>query len=453
MGGPARWCAGGLIVCAAAAATAESRAAGAQRPSDLSSRIPSLPITQLDDRARAADLDAPRPLSLAFSEPMPVADVLLLLFRGTPFSIVCAETSGSFAGELKDVTLRQALESVLFPASLDYMVHGTVVRVFPRRMETRVFELNVLNTRRTWERGVRSGVGPDGRAASANLRSEAGGDPLGDVGAAVAALLSQSGRSHVDRQAGLVHVTDFGDRLDQVGVYLEALHLRATRQVRLHARVFEVTLTAAPAIDWTALAGRAGSGLRSTSGAMAGLQVEDFAALMKAIGDLGAIRHIAAPQVLAMNNEPAVMRVGSQGVTFVSRSESSANGRAIARTVEPHATTEGLTLTIVPQIGADGIVHMSVSPTFAERTGEVRSSAGDRTPVLSVVETDTTVRVHGGETVLIAGLLRDRVQATPSTGLAGFFGAQQTTTAHAELVVLLTPTVVTPGGDSATGDR
>ena len=43
---------------------------------------------------------------------------------------------GTFAGELKDVTLRQAIESVLTPNGLSYDLDGAVIRVFPRRTET-----------------------------------------------------------------------------------------------------------------------------------------------------------------------------------------------------------------------------------------------------------------------------------------------------------------------------
>ena len=73
-------------------------------------------------------------------------------------------------------------------------------------------------------------------------------------------------------------------------------------------------------------------------------------------------------------------------------------------------------------------------------------------PLLSVAETDTTVRVRDGDTVVIAGLVRERVQTKESPGFYGMFGAQQRTVAHAELVVLLTPTVVTLGSGSA-GER
>lgn len=415
---------------------------------------PPLPVTHLDDRVQSADLDAPRTLSLTFSSPLPVVDVLLLLFRGTPFSVVpAAGAGGSFLGELKNVTLRQALEAVLFPAALDYSVDGTVVRVFPRRVQTRLFELDLLNVRRTAQRRVRATVTLDGAAPATDVSSAAESDVFGELGAGVQALLSGSGRYHIDRQGGLVQVTDFAERLDQVGLYLEALQLRASRQVRLHARVFEVLLTESASIDWDALAARPGSGLRPSSHASAGVTVESFDALMKTIGALGTIRHIAAPQVLAMNQEPAVMRVGAQGVSFASRLQSSDSGRIVARTADAVAIAEGLTLTVIPQIAADGIVRMTVAPTYAERTGEARSAAGDRVPLLSVTEADTTVRVRDGDTVVIAGLLRERVQTKESTGLAGLFGAQDRSVAHAELVVLLTPTVVTPGGASAAGGR
>ena len=96
-----------------------------QRPGDLATR----PVTRIDDRARFADLDGPRLVSLSVSRPMPLQSLLLLLVNGTPFSLVSDEAvSGTFSGDLKDLTMRQALEAVLFPRDLDYDVQGTTVR-------------------------------------------------------------------------------------------------------------------------------------------------------------------------------------------------------------------------------------------------------------------------------------------------------------------------------------
>ena len=84
------------------------------------------------------------------------------------------------------------------------------------------------------------------------------------------------------------------------------------------------------------------------------------------------------------------------------------------------------------QISADGIVQMNVSPTLA-------------TPGRSVVEVDTMVRVRGGETVVIAGLVREATEVVAAGGVPGILGVKNRRTSRTELVLLLTPTVVNAG--------
>jgi MSHA biogenesis protein MshL len=271
-------------------------------------------------------------------------------------------------------------------------------------------------------------------------------DLFGELGQGVQALLSESGRMHVDRSAGLVQVTDFADRLDQIGVYVEAVQLRATRQVRIEARVFQLTLSdPAATIDWKAAAARSGAIVGTASGRAVGMRVDDFDALKRALGEQGTVTMIAAPQVVAMNNEPAVMRAGTQGVYFTTASQLDPAGR-LERTSTPAAILEGLTLTVTAQIASDGIVQLSVAPTYTEKTGESKSAAGDIVPVLQVSEADTLVRVQDGDTVVISGFLQDRLRARPGGGLAGFFGAQAREMVKSDLVILLTPRVVNAGG-------
>ena len=124
---------------------------------------PSLPplepmlVTQLDEQPRVSDLDAAR-LSLLMSQPIPIRELLLLLVRDTRISIVPdPNVEGSFVGELKDVTVRQALELSLTPLGLDYAVEGGVVRVLERRRNTRIFPLDDVATRRTVRRTLVDG--------------------------------------------------------------------------------------------------------------------------------------------------------------------------------------------------------------------------------------------------------------------------------------------------------
>src|SRR5437016_3635844 len=104
--------------------------------------MPALPLTQLDDRALAADLDS-HVFTLSVPQPVSASQVLLQIVRGTNLSVVAdPATGGAFVGELKNVTVRQALNLILPPLGLDYAIDGSFIRVFKRQPETRLFPIN-----------------------------------------------------------------------------------------------------------------------------------------------------------------------------------------------------------------------------------------------------------------------------------------------------------------------
>ena len=425
-----------LAVCLLGAGDVFAQA-GSQPPGPL-------PVTRLDERG-VADLDTPRAVSLSIAQPIPIREALLLLVTGTPFSIVSTEEAeGLFSGELKDLSLRQALESVLFPRGLDYSVDGTVIRVHPQRPVMRLFDVGYLDVRREWHRTARTSSSPT-REAAAEVTASSRGNFFDEIQKGVAALLSSTGQAHVDRHSGVVQVTDLPERLDRIALYLETVHGRAVRQVRLEARIFEVTLndTAAHTIDWKAVADRSGEGWVSSLKTAVGVRVGDFTNVLRAIGEQGTVRMLAAPQVTAMNNEPAVMRVGTQDVFFTTATAAAAGG-GVERLTTPVAVLEGLTMTLIPQIAADGIVQLGVSPTFAEKVGEARSRQGERVPVMTISEADTLVRLRDGEAVVLSGFLQQRTKTLQAQGMSGFFGAQTKASVRAELVILLKVSIVSP---------
>jgi Bacterial type II and III secretion system protein len=395
----------------------------AQTAPARSTELPPLPATTLDDRQPGANLDGPRRISLTVSRPMPLGDLLLLLVNGTPFSLVDGEavSGATFIGDLKDLTMRQAIEAVLFPRALDYDVQGLLIRVFPRRASTRLFNVNYPNTRRSLMREVRSSASlANQEDSSAILSSSAQSDLFDELEKGVQSLLSASGRMHVDRTAGLVQVTDFADRLDQVGIYVEAAQLRATRQVRIDAQVFEVGFAdgGATSVDWRTPAIRSATATRPASApGSSGVAATDIEALKKAIAQQGVITAIASPQLFAMNNEPAILRFGS--------------------------AVDGLTLTMVAQISADGVVQMHVSPFYTARTGSSRSSDGTSSPLVRVNEADTLVRVQDGETIVLSGFLSEREKGGSAAPASV---NQPPSPVRSELVILLTPTIVRSAG-------
>ena len=461
--------------------------------------LPPLAVTQLEERSQVEDLESTRPISLTFSEPVPIKDLLLLLVRDTNLSIVPdADIEGAFIGELKNLTLRQALETVLQPFGLDYSVQDNVIRAFKRRVVTRIFDINYVITRRVGNRAlgastaatggvvavnaagvttvgaiapvglgaaVNAGsVGGSGGGSSAEVTGSDTGDFFAEFDNGLKTLLSADAKYNLDRKAGLLQVTDYPDRLDKVALYLEAVQLRVNRQVQIEARVIEVELNEAFAagINWNLVLRRAGNSVSliqrlapSTSGVFTlGLDINDFSGLLRAFATQGKVNVLSSPKVMAMNNEPALMRVGTQDVFFVTTSQVDAvTGRLLQTTVVPTPITEGVVLSVTSQIAADGVIQMSISPSVTERTGQAVSRLGDTVPILSVREADTVVRVHPGETAVVAGLMQERIRTNTARVpllsnvplVGGLFRRQETERRKTDLVILLTPTIVTPG--------
>lgn len=191
--------------------------------------MPQLPLTQLDDRTPSADLDN-RTFTLTLAQPVAINDVLLLLVRGTSRSVVPDPSiGGSFIGELKGVTVRQALGLILQPLGLDFTVDGGFIHVFRREPETRLFTIDYIAAERAGDASV--GIDPAARSSGsyARVTTTSKTDLFADIAKGVQTLLSNRGTYNVDRKAGLVQVTDFPERLDRIGVYLDAVQARVQR--------------------------------------------------------------------------------------------------------------------------------------------------------------------------------------------------------------------------------
>ncbi len=466
------------------------------RPAGL---LTALPVTHLDVSQAHPVLDGER-LSLSFAAAVPINDILLTLVRDTPLSVVPDPAlDQTFIGELKNVTLRQALDLVLEPLGLDYSVQGNVIRVFRRELETRLYSIDYVITRRNGSRsmnastgatsggaGGTSGLGVAGAGAVANGANGAGGgggsssqvsgsdspDFFADLLEGVRVLLSDEGRLNLDRTAAVLQVSDRASRLDRVEQYLDTVMLRVTRQVQIEAKVIEVELRDeySTGINWRNIFGNLeNSGTISqtlapatTGGFTLALNIGDFSALLNAFATQGKVNVLSSPRVTAMNNEPAIMRIGTQDVFFVTTTQVNPDtGQILQSSVTPQSLTEGVVLSVTSQISAEGIIHMSINPSITERTGQATSRLGDTVPIVSVREADTVVRVRQGETIVIAGLMQDRTtQDTSKVPVLGdvpvvgnLFKRTERRRTKTDLVILLTPTLMGPAEASANAAR
>jgi len=353
---------------------------------------------------------------------------------------------------------------------------------------------------------------------TSRLSTEQKSDFWGELQASVAlligctspagALTCPAGRSlMVSPHTGMLAVRALPSEQRQVGEYLQAARVSVERQVMIEAKIIEVTLNegAQSGINWayfqhgknfskgadsnlltlptpetapgTSLGSLLGSGLAATSGAAAGtaanagvfglaLQTANFMALLNFLETQGNVQVLSSPRIAAINNQKAVLKVGTDDF-FVTNVSTTTSTGSIGGTTTPNVTLQpffsGISLDVTPQIDADGNIILHVHPavslvTTNERTVNLGTAVGSMTlPLASstISETDSIVRLRDGEIAAIGGLMkresRDTGSGVPGVshipGLGFLFKNSDASRLKQELVILLKPTLIKQQSD------
>ncbi len=227
-----------------------------------------LPPLQLDLPESAKSVE-PR-FDLAVSN-APASQVFMALVSGTRYSMLVApEVSGSVTVSLKNVTVREALETLRELYGYEFRVQGTRIYIQPNTMQTRIFQINYLAGKRVGQSEVRVTSGsistaqPQGQTngtSGTTSSSQSGGSTVSgppssqiattlesdfwrDLTVALTSIVgSQDGRAViVNAASGVVVVKAFPADLRAVENYLRITQLIVERQVMLEAKILEVSL-------------------------------------------------------------------------------------------------------------------------------------------------------------------------------------------------------------------
>ena len=351
--------------------------------------------------------------------------------------------------------------------------------------------------------GNNSGSSGNRADDTAHVRTTSDADFWREVQASLAALVGTlGGRSVVlNPAAGVVVVKATPAELRQVENYLKAVQVSIQRQVMLEAKIVEVSLSkdAQTGINWAGF-GKLGNGMVTLGSAAPGttlgntgnlssadgnlataganlaagalgrgfyglaFQAANFAALLNFLQTQGDVQVLSSPRIATLNNQKAVLKVGSDElyVTGISSSVTSSGTNSVSTptlTLQPFFS--GISLDVTPQIDDAGNVMLHVHPTISTVSEKSKNlnlgSLGSFVLPLAastVSETDSIVRVRDGQIVAIGGLMKTEIR-DERTGLpvlsdapvvGGLF--RQTSVIHSkrELVIMLKPTVIHEDG-------
>lgn len=178
-------------------------------------------------------------------------------------------------------------------------------------------------------------------------------------------------------------------------------------------------------------------------------------AVLNALAQKSLLKVLSSPSLLVQDNHTASIHVGDQQP--VQSSETLSTGGNITTAIEYKDT--GIMLAVTPSVNAGGLVSMNIHQTVTD-VGPVDNATGQRSFLQRQVKSQVTVRT--GETVVMGGLMRER----KSNGKSGIpvlhdlpvigdlFGTTSEETSRTELLVMITPRVVTTEADlRAVGDE
>jgi MSHA biogenesis protein MshL len=408
---------------------------------------------------------------------------------------------------LRDVTVPEVMDIASDLYGLDMQRNGRLFQVKAESVQTRMFPIDYLHFKRSGgsETRVSSGQVSSSRdnstgagasqdnsdnTSTANLvgtriSTETESDFWTDIQRALQMIVGSENGNQViiNPGAGLVMVRSDGKSLAQVEEYLRRTQLIMQRQVVLEAKILEIGLNEGyqQGVNWSdiqsASSVTASDGLPAefTAQSLAGQAIRTsdigglfsatfregtFTALIELLGEQGNVQILSSPRISTINNQKAVIKVGTDEF-FVTDIDFDDNNSAVTATDRTSTSVEltpffsGISLDVTPQISEDGAITLHVHPSVSEVNDQEKViTVGDRDVTLplalsTVRETDSVIRAESGQIVVIGGLIQntseDNNSAVPFFSeiplLGELFKQRRFQSRKSELVILLRPVV------------
>lgn len=394
------------------------------------------------------------------------------LVRGSSQNMVVHPgVSGSISLNLRDVTLREVLDTVRDVYGYDFRQTSAGWQIYPATLQSRMFRIDYLDVSRDGRSDSRVSSGTlteDGGAGSSGsqITTTSQADFWRDLESSLQMIVgtdrgredgSQARQVIVNSKSGLVMVRALPGELREVETFLDALLENALRQVMLEAKIIEVELDEAfqSGINWGQLAtsgsgewqfGQIGGGtvlddgVSAIAGNTGNIGVDNFDpidgtatsafggvftmaadrsnfhAFIELLKTQGDVHVLSSPRVATTNNQKALIKVGNDEyfVTDVSFStRTTGTDDTIYPDLELTPFFSGIALDVTPTITDGNEVILHIRPSVSQVRDQTKSfTVAGQTQSLPLAlsrmrESDSIVRARSGQVIIIGGLMED----------------------------------------------
>lgn len=293
----------------------------------------------------------------------------------------------------------------------------------------------------------------------------------------------------VNKNAGLVTVTATVRQQQRLEKYLKQLQKKIQYQVLIDVRMMAVVLndSASTGIDWSQIfalqnlalnvdmidfknvstfdvdknlitqAGTAGySGPASLIKMSGGASIDELVKFLKTQGEINAISN---PKVLTLNNQPALITVGTEYFYKIQNSTilagSSAGTSQTTQNQVVNSIFAGVLLDITPEIANDNTITLKINPSVSQTrikldSSEVSQQQRSMPPDLDRRQLASVVTVKDGNRIVIGGLIDTREEFKTNKvpllgdipGIGYAFKREEKVTETTELVIVIEPHII-----------
>ncbi len=281
----------------------------------------------------------------------------------------------------------------------------------------------------------------------------------------------------VNREAGLIMVRATYKQHREVQGFIDQVLNNSKRQVMIEATIAEIKLSDRyqAGVDWSLIAEDTSSGvnlLTDLRGSNLGqspfssltlndtLSGDQVSLTLRALEQFGDVQVLSSPKVMAINNQPAILKVVDNIVYFEMDVDTSISDTQSLTTFETEIKTVpvGFVMSVTPYINEHESVTLNIRPTISRVIDSVEdpnpafknADVISEVPVIQVREIESILTINSGDTAVIGGLMQDTVNDTDKgipflsdiPVIGSLFRYQDDLREKSELVIFIRPRVI-----------
>ena len=295
----------------------------------------------------------------------------------------------------------------------------------------------------------------------------------------------------INKNAGLITVTATIKQMDRFKNYLQRLQDKVQLQVLIDVQILSVTMKEgrSTGVDWSQLyklqnmvlsadilraqnvstftddaittalypSTTTGANASSTASLFKATGTATLTEVIKFLDTQGDVSAISNPKVLTLNNQPALITVGTEYFYKLEEStQQQGTGGGVAATTQNEnvqSVFAGILLDITPEISDDNTITLKINPSVSETTQDMSATnSSDRKmpPDLDRRQLSSVVTVKDGSRIILGGLINtkttDNSNQVPLLGdipvLGYLFKYEETSKNIQELIIIIEPHII-----------